>query len=92
MDKEKMPKKGTGKISAIREKPGMSGAYKHEGTKEGKKYAGPKHTFPIGDIAHARNALARSHFAKNPESVKSKVYKEYPGLKKRHEERAGKTK
>ena len=84
------PKKGTGKLSEIREKKGMSGAYKYEGTKAGKAYAGPKETFPIGDIRHARNALARAHFAKNPAEIKSKVYEKYPELKKRHEERKGK--
>lgn len=84
---DKEPKKGTGKLSAIREKPGMSGAYKYEGTKAGSEYAGPKHTFPIGDKAHARNALARAHFAKDPEAVKSKVYKEYPELKKNKEKK-----
>lgn len=76
-----MPK---GKISKIREKKGMSGAYKHKSS----AYAGPEHTFPIGDEAHARNALARAHFAKNPEAIKKKVYAKYPGLKKRHEQRA----
>lgn len=80
------PKMAKGKLSEIRSKPGMSGAYKHKSS----SYAGPKHTFPIGDEAHARNALARAHFAKNPESIKSKVYSKYPGLKKRHEERKGK--
>lgn len=89
---EKMPKKGIGKISKIRAKKGMSGAYKYEGTKEGKAYAGPKHTYPIGDIAHARNALARAHFSSHPEAIKSKVYKKYPELKKRHMQREGKTK
>ncbi len=79
----------TGKLSKIRSKPGMSGAYKHEGTKEGKAYAGPKHTYPIGDLPHASNALARAHFSSNPEAIKSKVYKKYPELKKRHEERKG---
>ena len=81
------PKKGTGKLTALRSKPGMSGAYKYEGTKEGKAYAGKDKTYPIGDESHARNALARAHFAKNPEAIKKKVYAKYPGLKKRHEER-----
>lgn len=76
-----------GKVSKIREKPGQSGAYKHEGTKAGKAYAGPHDTYPIGDIKHARNALARAHFSPHPEAIKSKVYKKYPELKKRHEER-----
>lgn len=88
----KEPKKGTGKLSKIRSKPGMSGAYKYEGTKEGSAYAGPKHTFPIGDKAHARNALARAHFSADPEKIRSAVYKKYPVLKKHHEERKGKAK
>ena len=83
MSKEIKPKKGTGKLTEIRSKPGMSGAFKHES----KAFAGPKHTFPIGDIAHARNALARAHFSKNPETIKKNVYEKYPGLKKRHVER-----
>jgi len=70
-------------ISDIREKKGMSGAFKHKSS----AYAGPHHTYPIGDIAHARNALARAHFSKNPEAIKKKVYSKYPGLKKRHEEK-----
>jgi hypothetical protein len=79
----KKPEKGTGELSEIRSKPGESGAFKHKSS----KFAGPEHTFPIGDLPHARNALARAHFAKNPESIKNKVYKEYPSLKKHHEER-----
>jgi hypothetical protein len=76
----KEPKKGTGKLSKIREKKGESNAFKYEGTKAGKAYAGPDKTFPIGDKAHSRNALARAHFAKNPESIKAKVHKKYPDL------------
>lgn len=77
-----MPK---GKISKIRKKPGESNAYKYTGAK---KYAGPEHTYPIPDLAHARNALARAHFAKSPGKIKEKVYKSFPGLKKRHAERS----
>lgn len=73
-------------ISKFREKKGMSGAYKHKSS----AYAGPNHTYPIGDIDHARNALSRAHFSKNPESIKKKVYAKYPGLKERHAERKGK--
>jgi hypothetical protein len=76
----KEPKKGTGKLSKIRKKPGESNAFKYEGTKAGKAYAGPDKTFPIGDKAHARNALARAHFAKNPSAIKAKVHKKYPEL------------
>lgn len=79
------PKMAKGKLSEIRSQKGMSGAYKHKSS----AFAGPKHTFPIGDMAHARNALARAHFAKNPDSIKKKVYAKYPGLKKRHDARKG---
>lgn len=89
MAKESIPRKGTGKLSEIREKTGQSNAFKYVGTKEGKAYAGPNKTFPIGDEAHARNALARAHFAQHPEAINKKVYSKYPGLKKRHEEYEG---
>lgn len=88
----KEPKKGTGKLSKIRSKKGESNAFKYEGITAGKKYAGPDKTFPIGDKAHARNALARAHFAANSHDVKEKVYKAYPELKKNHEERTSETK
>jgi hypothetical protein len=81
----KEPEKGKGELSKIREKPGESSAFSYK-TKG--PFAGPDKTFPINTEKRARNALSRAHFAKNPESVKSKVYSEYPGLKKRHEERA----
>jgi len=78
----KKPKKGSGKLSALRKKPGMSNAFKYKGIKS---FAGPNKTFPIQDITHARNALARAHYAANPEGIRSKVYAKYPGLKARHE-------
>jgi len=34
-------------------------------------------------LAHARNALARAHYAPNPAGIKAKVYKKFPELKKR---------
>lgn len=73
-----------GKLSEIRKKPGESNAYKYSGVK---KFAGPDKTYPIGDEAHARNALARAHFSSEPAEIKKKVYNAYPGLKKRSEER-----
>ncbi len=76
-----MPK---GKISKIRAKPGESNAYKYSGVKS---FAGPDKTFPIGDKAHAKNALSRAHFAANPGEVKKKVYSKYPALKKSHDAR-----
>lgn len=78
------PKLASGKLSKIRSKPGQSNAFKYKGVKS---FAGPDNTFPINSIARGRNALARAHFAKNPESIKKKVYAKYPGLKKRAEQR-----
>ena len=39
-------------------------------------------TFPINDKAHARNALARAHFAKNPNAIRAKVHAKYPEIGK----------
>lgn len=38
-------------------------------------------SYPIGDIAHARNALARSSGKPEEDTVKAAVYKRYPQLK-----------
>jgi hypothetical protein len=78
-----------GKASEKRKEPGMGSLGKWKDVSK-KNFAGPEGTFPIQDMPHARNALARAHFAKNPEAVKKKVYSKYPGLKKRHEERSPK--
>jgi hypothetical protein len=77
----------------MREKKGSSnaGKYKNVSPKEFAGAAGGanKYSFPINDIAHARNALARAHFAPNPEALKEKVYRMYPELKKNKEKREG---
>ncbi len=73
----KAPKKGTGKLSKIRSKPGESNAFKYKGVHD---FAGPNKTFPINSKARARNALSRAHFAKNPESIRSKLHAKYPDL------------
>ncbi len=83
-----------GKEEKMREKKGSSSAGKYKNVKP-KDFAGAsggasKYSFPINDIAHARNALARAHFAPNPEGIKQKVYAKFPELKKRHEAREGK--
>lgn len=72
-----------GELSKIREKPGESNAFQ----KRPGPFAGPDKTYPIPDLAHARNALARAHYASNPSAIKEKVYAKYPGLKERHQER-----
>lgn len=78
-----------GKASELRKKPGGGSTGKY---KTVKSFAGPHGTYPIQDLAHARNALARAHFSDNPEAIKRKVYAKYPELKKRHKEREGKEK
>lgn len=72
----------------MRAKKGSSSAGKYKNVSP-KDFAGAsggasKYSFPINDIAHARNALARAHFAPNPTALKARVYKKYPELKKRH--------
>jgi len=78
----------------MREKKGSSsaGKYKHVAPKDfaGKAGGASKYSFPINDIAHARNALARAHFAPNPSALKAAVYRKYPELKKRKLAREGK--
>ncbi|HWY34684.1 MAG TPA: hypothetical protein VNX68_08555 [Nitrosopumilaceae archaeon] len=76
-----------GKESKERSKPGSSSAGKYKNVKP-KDFAGAsggasKYSFPIPDLAHARNALARAHYAPNPAGIKAKVYKKFPELKKR---------
>ena len=78
----------------MREKKGSSsaGKYKDVSPKDfaGKSGGASKVSFPINDIAHARNALARAHFAPDPDGIKEAVYRKYPELKKRKEKREGK--
>lgn len=77
----------------MREKKGSSnaGKYKNVSPSEFAGAAGgaSKFSFPINTIARARNALARAHFAANPEGIRFAVYKKYPELKINHEKREG---
>lgn len=78
----------------MREKKGSSNAGKYKSVAP-KEFAGAaggasKYSFPIHDLAHARNALARAHFAPDPAALKARVYRKYPELKKRKEKREGK--
>lgn len=82
-----------GKEEKMRERKGSSntGKYKNVSPKEfaGAKGGASKYSFPINTLARARNALARAHFAPNPEGIKKAVYAKYPELKKRAVERKG---
>jgi len=83
-----------GKEEKMRAKPGSSsaGKYKTVSPKDfaGKSGGAAQYSFPINTLARARNALARAHYAPNPEGIRAKVYAKYPQLKVRHEERHGK--
>ncbi len=75
----------------MRSKPGSSNSGKYKTVKPS-EFAGAaggasKFSFPINTLARARNALARAHYAPDPEGIKRKVYAMYPELKKRHESR-----
>jgi hypothetical protein len=80
----------------MRSKKGGSsaGKYKHVAPKDfaGKSGGTSKFSFPINDLAHARNALARAHFAPNPEGIRAAVYRKFPQLKLNYEKRHGKGK
>lgn len=77
----------------MREKKGSSNAGKYKNVKP-KDFAGAaggasKFSFPIPDLAHARNALARAHLAPDPEGIRAAVYRKFPALKKRKLKREG---
>ena len=75
----------------MRERKGSSstGKYKTVAPKDfaGAAGGGSRYSFPINTLARARNALARAHYAENPEGIRAKVYKRFPELKKRKQER-----
>lgn len=75
-------------IAEIRERPGESNSGKYPGVKKS-NFAGPDGTYPINTEQRAKAALSYAHNAKNPSSIKEKVYSKYPGLKERHKEREG---
>jgi hypothetical protein len=71
----------------MRKKKGSSNAGKYK-TVAPKSFAGKsggadKYSFPINTLARARNALARAHYAPNPEGIRRAVYRKYPQLKKK---------
>lgn len=70
-----------GKAEKLAKKPGMSSVGKWKDVPK-KDFAGPDGTFPIFDIEHARNALARSHYSKHPDKIRAAVFSKYPELKK----------
>jgi hypothetical protein len=75
-----------GKEEKLKDKKGGSntGRYKTVNPKEfaGKAGGTSKYSFPINTLARARNALARAHYAPNPEGIRASVHRKYPQLKK----------
>lgn len=53
-------------------------------------FAGPGRSFPVNDMSHARNALARASQNAGPalkEKIRAKVHKKFPGIKQHDESR-----
>lgn len=76
-----------GKESKMRSKKGCGsyGKYKSLPLRDfaGKKIDGNcNYTYPINTLNRARNALARSHYARNPRAIRMRVFKRYPQLLK----------
>jgi len=82
-----------GKAEKLQEKPGGSSTGRYKGVPKaefaGKAGGTSPFSFPINTLARARNALARAHFAPDPEGIRNAVYKKYPQLKMRAQERKG---
>lgn len=80
-----------GKEKKMQEKAGGSnvGRYKSVSKKEfaGPSGGAPKGSYPINTEKRARAALSYARNAPNPAGIKSAVYRKYPGLRKRHEQR-----
>lgn len=80
-----------GQEEKMRSKPGSSSAGKYKDIKPkdfaGKSGGASAYSFPIPDLAHARNALARAYYAPNPEGIRAVVYRKFPQLKLRAEKR-----
>lgn len=85
-------KRGTEEKMRSKKGSSSAGKYKTVAPKDfaGKAGGASKFSFPINSLARARNALARAHYAPNPEGIRKAVYKKYPQLKahfkKRHKE------
>jgi len=65
-----------------------TGKYKNVSPQEfaGRSGGTSPFSFPINTLDRARNALARAHFAPDPEGIRRSVYKKYPQLKRKKSE------
>lgn len=75
----------------MEKKPGGSnvGEYKNVSKKSfaGPSGGAPKGSYPIDTLKRAKAALAYAHNAPDPTGIKAAVYRKYPALRKRNEER-----
>jgi hypothetical protein len=82
-----------GKEKEMKEKPGGSnvGKYKSVSKKEfaGPSGGAPKGSYPINTEKRAKAALSYARNAPDPAGIKGAVYRKYPKLRKRKEEREG---
>jgi len=83
-----------GKEKEMKERAGGSNVGKYK-TVSKKDFAGPsggapKGSYPINTEKRAKAALSYARNAPDPAGIKSAVYRKYPRLRKRHEEREGK--
>jgi hypothetical protein len=44
------------------------------------QFAGPKRSFPIPDLSHARAALSMAHYAPDPGAIKAAVHQKFPTI------------
>ena len=52
-------------------------------------FAGPDKSYPVNDMSHARNALARASQNASPEfkaKIRAKVHRKFPGIKQHDEQ------
>jgi hypothetical protein len=81
------------KEKEMKERAGGSnvGRYKTVSKKEfaGKSGGAPEASYPINTEKRAKAALSYAHNAPNPAGIKSAVYRKYPRLRKRKDEREG---
>lgn len=78
----------------MRAKKGSSSAGSYKNVKPS-KFVGAaggasKFSYPVNTLKRARAALAYARNAPNPSGIRAAVYKKWPQLKKRHEERYSK--
>jgi hypothetical protein len=80
-----------GKEKKLEKRPGGSnvGEYKNVAKKDfaGPSGGAPAGTYPINTLKRAKAALSYARNAPNPSGIKRAVYRKYPALKKRHDQK-----